>query len=414
MTGGISNRGTVTAAERRAEEVVLGARAAVADLLGCAPAGVVFARSVTQADLRRVAGAGQAVGPRRRGRGDPARPRREHPAVGAGRRARPARPSGGSSSTGDRRADRRRGRRRAVRRAPGWSRSPEPPTCSAPGPTSRPIAEAVHAAGALLYVDGVHLTPHAPVDVADLGADFYACSPYKFLGPHHGVVAADPALLEELRPGQAAALDRRRARAVRARHAALRAAGRHDRGGRLPRRAGARQADGPARRACWSRCAPSRSTRTRCSRGCSTGCAAHRRGCTLHGAPAPAYADRAVLRRRAAPAGRCTSTWRGPGVNAPAEQLLRARGVALARARRRRCGAGRAGAVHQRRGRRPAARRGRGAVRGEPSRARTGASRGIGAPSRRGSPNAATGSPCTTAGRGTRPRSVVGCPATGT
>jgi selenocysteine lyase/cysteine desulfurase len=33
-----------------------------------------------------------------------------------------------------------------------------------------------------------------------LGADFYACSPYKFLGPHLGVVAADPALLESVRP----------------------------------------------------------------------------------------------------------------------------------------------------------------------------------------------------------------------
>jgi selenocysteine lyase/cysteine desulfurase len=45
----------------------------------------------------------------------------------------------------------------------------------------------------------VHLTPHAPVSVGDLGADFYACSPYKFLGPHHGLVVADPALLEEVR-----------------------------------------------------------------------------------------------------------------------------------------------------------------------------------------------------------------------
>ena len=49
MTSGISNRGTVTAAERRAEEVVAGARQAVADLLGCDAGGVVFARSMTQA-----------------------------------------------------------------------------------------------------------------------------------------------------------------------------------------------------------------------------------------------------------------------------------------------------------------------------------------------------------------------------
>jgi cysteine desulfurase family protein (TIGR01976 family) len=62
------------------------------------------------------------------------------------------------------------------------------------------IAAAAHVVGALVYVDGVHLTPHAPVDVTTLGADFYACSPYKFFGPHLGVLAADPALLESLHP----------------------------------------------------------------------------------------------------------------------------------------------------------------------------------------------------------------------
>jgi selenocysteine lyase/cysteine desulfurase len=46
----------------------------------------------------------------------------------------------------------------------------------------------------------VHLTPHAPVDVAALGADFYACSPYKFFGPHHGLVVAAPELLERVHP----------------------------------------------------------------------------------------------------------------------------------------------------------------------------------------------------------------------
>jgi selenocysteine lyase/cysteine desulfurase len=51
-------------------------------------------------------------------------------------------------------------------------------------------------------VDGVHLTAHAPVDVPALGADFYTCSPYKFLGPHCGVLAADPALLETLAPAK--------------------------------------------------------------------------------------------------------------------------------------------------------------------------------------------------------------------
>jgi selenocysteine lyase/cysteine desulfurase len=40
------------------------------------------------------------------------------------------------------------------------------------------------------------------VDVRALGADLYTCSPYKFLGPHCGVLAADPALLESLTPAK--------------------------------------------------------------------------------------------------------------------------------------------------------------------------------------------------------------------
>jgi len=62
------------------------------------------------------------------------------------------------------------------------------------------IAAAAHAVGALCYVDGVHATPHVPVDVGSLGADFYATSAYKWSGPHIGAVVADPALLETLRP----------------------------------------------------------------------------------------------------------------------------------------------------------------------------------------------------------------------
>jgi selenocysteine lyase/cysteine desulfurase len=64
------------------------------------------------------------------------------------------------------------------------------------------IARLVHDAGALLAVDGVHLTAHAPIDVVALGADFFTCSPYKFLGPHCGVLAAAPSLLETLAPAK--------------------------------------------------------------------------------------------------------------------------------------------------------------------------------------------------------------------
>lgn len=62
------------------------------------------------------------------------------------------------------------------------------------------IAGRVHAAGALLYVDGVHYTAHEAVDVGALGADFFACSPYKFLGPHCGVVFGRADLLADLWP----------------------------------------------------------------------------------------------------------------------------------------------------------------------------------------------------------------------
>lgn len=62
------------------------------------------------------------------------------------------------------------------------------------------ITGLARAAGALSYVDGVHATPHVPVDVGTLGADFYATSAYKWSGPHVGAVIAAPELLETLHP----------------------------------------------------------------------------------------------------------------------------------------------------------------------------------------------------------------------
>ena len=67
-------------------------------------------------------------------------------------------------------------------------------------PDVRAIADRAHEAGAWTYVDGVHATPHAPIDVTELGADLYACSSYKWFGPHAGALIADPALLARLAP----------------------------------------------------------------------------------------------------------------------------------------------------------------------------------------------------------------------
>jgi len=66
------------------------------------------------------------------------------------------------------------------------------------------IAGLAHAAVALCYVDGVHATPHMPVDVAALGADFYTTSAYKWSGPHLAALAAGPDLLETVWPDKLA------------------------------------------------------------------------------------------------------------------------------------------------------------------------------------------------------------------
>jgi cysteine desulfurase family protein (TIGR01976 family) len=50
------------------------------------------------------------------------------------------------------------------------------------------IAALARENGSLVFVDAVHFAPHALVDVKTLGADFLACSPYKFYGPHEGVL----------------------------------------------------------------------------------------------------------------------------------------------------------------------------------------------------------------------------------
>jgi len=62
------------------------------------------------------------------------------------------------------------------------------------------ITGMARAAGALSYVDGVHATPHGPVDIGVLGADFYVTSAYKWSGPHIGAMIANPSLLETLHP----------------------------------------------------------------------------------------------------------------------------------------------------------------------------------------------------------------------
>lgn len=62
----------------------------------------------------------------------------------------------------------------------------------------RKVADAAHRVGALVFVDAVHAAPHLAIDVAALGADFLACSAYKFFGPHLGILWGRRTLLETL------------------------------------------------------------------------------------------------------------------------------------------------------------------------------------------------------------------------
>jgi cysteine desulfurase / selenocysteine lyase len=65
------------------------------------------------------------------------------------------------------------------------------------------IAEAAHAVGAVVVVDGAQGAVHTKVDVQDLGVDFYAFSGHKMCGPTGiGVLWGRKELLEEMSPWQ--------------------------------------------------------------------------------------------------------------------------------------------------------------------------------------------------------------------
>src|SRR5437764_3851387 len=64
-----------------------------------------------------------------------------------------------------------------------------------------PLAEAAHAAGALVLVDAAQSAPHVTIDVGRLGADFVAFSGHRLLGPTGiGVLWARRELLEAMPP----------------------------------------------------------------------------------------------------------------------------------------------------------------------------------------------------------------------
>ena len=55
-----------------------------------------------------------------------------------------------------------------------------------------------HKHGARVFVDAVALAPHKQIDIRELGCDVLATSPYKWYGPHAGVMYIEPELLNSL------------------------------------------------------------------------------------------------------------------------------------------------------------------------------------------------------------------------
>ncbi|MEY2463259.1 MAG: hypothetical protein QOH64_1397 [Acidimicrobiaceae bacterium] len=67
-------------------------------------------------------------------------------------------------------------------------------------PDLRVALEMTHAAGSRLHVDAVARVPHLPVDVNGWGIDSLVTSPYKWYGPHAGILVLQPELLSGVEP----------------------------------------------------------------------------------------------------------------------------------------------------------------------------------------------------------------------
>ena len=193
----ISNRGVTTLSEKNAEEIVLGFRQAVGDLINADPAGIVYGRSWTQitydfsrtlaktwkpgdeiivttldhdSNIRPWVQAAEGVGAVVRwAKFDTATGELPTSAISdlLNDKTRLVAVTGAGNTLGTR-------------------------------PNIQEISQVVHKTNALLYVDGVHLTPHTPIDMQAMGADFFGLSFYKIFGPHCAAIAAKPELLKTL------------------------------------------------------------------------------------------------------------------------------------------------------------------------------------------------------------------------
>src|SRR3954465_6947422 len=195
-SGSNANHGGVFKHARETDELVNGARAACATLLGGDPAGIAFGPSFTALTMRFAATVVRGLEP-----GDEiVCTRLDHDsnvrpwviaAERAGARVRFAEPEPDTLELPASAVE------AVLSERTRWVAVTAASNAVGTVPDLPGIVAAAHAAGARVYVDAVHATPHRAIDVEALGCEALACSAYKWFGPHVSVLWGRAALLEE-------------------------------------------------------------------------------------------------------------------------------------------------------------------------------------------------------------------------
>src|SRR3954465_6927803 len=198
-SGSNANHGGVFKHAHETDELVNGARAACATLLGGDPSGVVFGPSFTGLTMRFAATVVRGLEP-----GDEiVCTRLDHDsnvrpwviaAERAGARVRFAEPEPETLELPASAVE------AVLSERTRWIAVTAASNAVGTVPDLGGIVTAAHRVGARVYVDAVHATPHRRYDLAGLGADVIACSAYKGFGPHISVLCASPELLSEYMP----------------------------------------------------------------------------------------------------------------------------------------------------------------------------------------------------------------------
>jgi cysteine desulfurase family protein (TIGR01976 family) len=193
-----ANHGGVFETSRRSDEMIAGARAAMADLFHCTAEEVVFGQNMTTLTFAVSRAIGRELGP-----GDEILlTTLDHDANFSPWKA--LEEKGVTIRVADIREDdctldlddlKNKLSKRTRLVAVGYASN----SVGTINPVQE-ITRLAHEFGALTYIDAVHYAPHGLIDVQDLDCDFLVCSPYKFFGPHMGTLYGKREHLERFRP----------------------------------------------------------------------------------------------------------------------------------------------------------------------------------------------------------------------